>query len=204
MIVGTVSTDRWVATFLQSEINFALAERHAQHARPGAPDSLIIDETRLVRYQRPLGGFTPCTLPSGEPGTRCKLRGGIWVNTRSYSLFKTDGRMWLASTRQETQIVAPGVRFSCTSSSWLFCALSSRPLSPSRCGRRSFRSWTWSLVWWERETRKTSGQVIPACLKRFDRVSWIPRPHCLWEHRRRRGNSSGTPATPTPRTCTST
>jgi len=80
--------DTWVAAYIQQKFDAAL----------GA-GKVVIDEACLwaidpnqVPCSRRRGTKRP--MWSGSPGTRCVLRGGDWINIRTYVLTDRNGNLW--------------------------------------------------------------------------------------------------------------
>jgi hypothetical protein len=116
-VVKSVATDKWVAGFLENEINAALKLRHKQSGGVGILDQVMIEEGQLCGFMHKGCKWlpkpkTPRTR-TGTPGTRCKLRGKIWVNSRSYVLLNPDGKLWLKDSLPESSIPFAKLTWEC-------------------------------------------------------------------------------------------
>lgn len=80
------ANDMWVRGYLQGELDAALG-RHV----------VVVEEGRdLLRFPYPeaVVGKGTMRMMTGSDGTRCKLIGDVWVNSRSYCLCYADGTAW--------------------------------------------------------------------------------------------------------------
>ncbi len=105
-ITGSVTptSDDWAAEVLATELNTGLQEAHAAQQAPGVAEQIVIEPKHLCSYLSITDCYLSPTmlaplrkLPTGRPGTHCKLLGDLWINSRSYRITDSAGRTWLES-----------------------------------------------------------------------------------------------------------
>lgn len=101
-IPASFDDDDWVREYLQERFDAAL----------GA-NTVSIEKSHLRRYGECYGlGLGPSKV-SGSPGTCCKLRGDVWVNSRSYVLETPAGESWPANRDPEDAVVFATLTWEC-------------------------------------------------------------------------------------------
>jgi hypothetical protein len=99
------TNDDWAAEVLQIELNRALAAAHAFKQAAGKPEQVLIEAEQLVCFLGSVSSLKPGIL-SGRPGTHCQLRGGIWVNTRSFRVLDLKQKPWLEAQLPQSMMFA--------------------------------------------------------------------------------------------------
>ncbi|MBX3465104.1 MAG: hypothetical protein KF830_18190 [Planctomycetes bacterium] len=93
--------DDWVPVVLDAELNAALANSGQGTVQIGALVKLISDGRMSTR------------LPTGGAGTRCKLIGDRWINSRSYELLQSNDDPWPEDRDPESARLFATVHWPC-------------------------------------------------------------------------------------------
>lgn len=107
---ATQTDDTWVAAYIQQKFDAAL----------GA-GKVVIDEACLWAIDP---NQVPCSRAtgkrgtkgpehSGSPGTRCVLRGGEWINIRTYVLTDPNGDLWPPNRKPAYATVFASLTWKC-------------------------------------------------------------------------------------------
>lgn len=147
-ITGSVTpqSDDWAAEVLETELNAGLREAHAEQGAPGVAEQVEIDPKNLCSYL----SITDCfltkekldrlrRLPTGRPGTHCKLLGKRWINSRSYRITDSAGT-WLQKDLPKDSVMFATLTWECFKATHLINSRRKRTASaPSKRAKPAAR-----------------------------------------------------------------